>query len=177
MSRKWMLGALLAVALFGASRFISATEPQPAANPPATPAAQPAPEQVPAPEADEPDTKIKPMPQPKRPEALQGNKPVAKEEQPPVDKAKKEKQSLVQPPGLLSRAPAIAPFTRPGLGKLNLNASSTTIEQIQRLPGVGVTWAPRILAGRPYRTFGEMARDGIPFTTIDALSREVELGP
>lgn len=176
MSGKWTLRVVLAVALFGASRFVSATEPQPPADP-ATPAAQPAPEQVPAPEADKPDAKIKPMPQPKRPEALQGNKPAPKEEQPPVDKIKKEKQSLVQPPGLLSQSPTVVPNTRPGLGKLNLNASSTTIEQIQRLPGVGVVWAPRILAGRPYRTFGEMARDGIPFTTIDALSREVELGP
>jgi DNA uptake protein ComE-like DNA-binding protein len=60
------------------------------------------------------------------------------------------------------------------MGKIDLNRAS--LEQLQRLPGVGWTWAPRILAGRPYTTFGDLARDGIPFTTIDALSREVELG-
>src|SRR5262245_30459735 len=118
MSGKWTLRVLLAIAVFGASRFVFAADPQPAADKEATPTAQPAPEQIPAPAVDKPDTdsKIKPMPQPKRPEALQGNKPAPKEVQPPVDRIKKEKQSLVQPPGLLSQSPTVAPFTRPGLG-------------------------------------------------------------
>ena len=60
------------------------------------------------------------------------------------------------------------------MGKLNLNRA--TIEQIQQLPGVGLVWAPRILAGKPYQSFGDLARAGIPFETIDALSRSVELG-
>ena len=174
MSGNTSMRLLLAIAVLGIGRVAGATDPRPAQSTETTSAAQSSPEQVRAPTTD---NKVKPMPQPKRPEALQGNKPAPKEEQPPVDKVKKEKQSLVQPPGLLSQSPTVAPYTRQGLGKINQNASSTTIEQIQRLPGVGVVWAPRILAGRPYRTFGEMARDGVPFTTIDALSREVELGP
>ena len=86
-----------------------------------------------------------------------------------------KKKPLIAPPSLLSRAPIVPPATAPGLGKPNLNRIK--LEQIQRLPGVGIVWAPRILAGRPYRTFGDLARYGVPFTTIDALSREVELGP
>ena len=87
----------------------------------------------------------------------------------------KGRKPLVAPPGLLSQAPRFRSVTAPGLGKLDLNRA--TLEQIQRLPGVGETWAPRILAGRPYSTLGDLARIGIPFTTIDALSGVVELGP
>jgi len=115
------------------------------------------------------------MPQPKRPDALHAKEPTPPVEPKPLES--KSKKSLVVPPGLLSKSPSVVPFSPPGLGKLNLNAPTTTIEQIQSLPGVGVVWAPRILAGRPYRTFGDMARDGIPYTTIEALSRSVELGP
>jgi DNA uptake protein ComE-like DNA-binding protein len=136
-------------------------------------------EQVAAPTAEKPaenadQPKIKPMPQPKRPEALEETKPLSDKPKPAKNDKKK---SLFVPPGLLSTAPSVVPYSPPGLGKLNLNDRTVTIEQIQRLPGVGVVWAPKILAGRPYRTFGDMARDGIPFTTIDALSRSVELGP
>lgn len=92
-----------------------------------------------------------------------------------TEAAKGEKKPLIVPPGLLSQAPVVPPSTAPGLGKLDLNRA--TLEQLQRLPGVGLTWAPRILAGRPYRTLGDLARDGIPFTTVEALSHEVELGP
>ena len=87
----------------------------------------------------------------------------------------KAKKSLIAPPSLLLQAPSVQTYASPGLGKLDLNRAS--LEQLQRLPGVGLTWAPRILAGRPYRTMGDLARDGIPFTTIDAVSQEVELGP
>jgi DNA uptake protein ComE-like DNA-binding protein len=87
----------------------------------------------------------------------------------------KAKKSLIAPPGLLLQAPSLRASTAPGLGKLDLNRA--TLEQLQSLSGVGLTWAPRILAGRPYRSLGDLARDGIPFTTIDALSQQVELGP
>ncbi len=124
--------------------------------------------------------------------AADADKPVNAEKQPTkatakdttsVDKSKstqgkgpqKGQRSLIAPPGLMSQAPTVAPYTAPGLGKLNLNRA--TIEQIQRLPGVGVVWALRILAGRPYQSIGDLGRTGVPFTTVDALSREVELGP
>jgi DNA uptake protein ComE-like DNA-binding protein len=87
---------------------------------------------------------------------------------------KPARKSLIAPPGLLSQPAPLQTWSAPGLGKLNLNTA--TIEQIQRLPGVGLVWAPRILAGRPYSSFGDLARAGVPFDTIDALSRSVELG-
>ena len=86
----------------------------------------------------------------------------------------RNRKPLIVPPGLLSRPPALIPETPPGLGKLNLNRCK--IEDIQRLPGVGVVWAPRILAGRPYRTWGDVSRTGVPYSVIVALSKNTELG-
>lgn len=70
-------------------------------------------------------------------------------------------------------APAAAPA--PFNAKLDLNRA--TLEQIQRLPGVGVEWAPKLLAGRPYYTLGDLARDGLPFNVIDQISPLVTLSP
>lgn len=85
------------------------------------------------------------------------------------------KKPLIAPPSLLLQPAGVIPFTAPGLGKVDLNRAS--LEQIQRLPGVGLEWAPRILAGRPYRTLGDLSRTGVPLTTIDAISQKVEFGP
>ena len=82
---------------------------------------------------------------------------------------------VVPPPPVVSRPPSLPAATAPGLGKLDLNAA--TLEQIQRLRGVGLEWAPLILAGRPYRTFGDIARRGVPFPVVNALSDQVELLP
>ncbi|MEX2114242.1 MAG: hypothetical protein WD845_13705 [Pirellulales bacterium] len=165
--------ALGVMAWLGIASIAVALEPKPAPTDEASPATQAAPEPVAAPSAE--SNTIDPGTRPPLPKALR--KPTAPAEEKPAAATEKSRKSLIAPPGLLSQAPSIVPYSPPGLGKLNLNSPSTTIEQIRRLPGVGETWAPRILAGRPYRTFGDMARDGIPYTTIDALSRAVDLGP
>ncbi len=172
------LSVLVCVGFANMALATEPAKPKSESKAPADTSAAPA-EEVAAPAADKAaensqQPKNKPMPQLKRPEVLREKKPRPGEPKPAKSY---KKQSLVVPPGLLSTAPSVVPYSPPGLGKLNLNDRTVTIEQIRRLPGVGVVWAPKILAGRPYRTFGDMARDGIPFSTIDALSRSVELGP
>jgi len=139
-----------------------------AAKPEASPAAQPA--------KKESVKQVAPKATPKRvvPKAVP-KKGTAKPKTAKGRAAKGKAKPLIAPPGLLSRPPAVLPSTRPGMAKLNLNRAK--IEDLQRLRGVGVVWAPRILAGKPYRTWGDLSRTGIPFTVILALSRETELGP
>ncbi len=85
-------------------------------------------------------------------------------------------QPLIGPAPQLLRGPAPPPAAPPAFGaKLDLNHA--TLEQIQRLPGVGVVWAPKLLAGRPYYTLGDIARDGIPFNVIDQMSPLITLEP
>ncbi len=167
------------VACFGVSASAKADEPLPA------PKVQKQEVPAPAPNARRQEEPL-PTPNASRQEVPRGTVQLSPPKQPdlsPEAKAaaakanakNKGRKPLVAPPGLLSQAPRIRGVTAPGLGKLDLNRA--TLEQIQRLPGVGETWAPRILAGRPYSTLGDLARIGIPFTTIDALSGVVELGP
>ena len=83
---------------------------------------------------------------------------------------------LIGAPPLLLRAPSEkravpAPFA----AKLDINTA--TLEQLQNLPGVGLVWAPKLLAGRPYKSLGDLARDGIPFNTIDRIAPLITLEP
>jgi DNA uptake protein ComE-like DNA-binding protein len=155
--------ALLAGGLFSFVLMARADEPKPP---------EPTPEQVsPSAEKQPASSATQPRPNTSPKGAAKGT---AKQDARAKANAK-AKKSLIAPPSLLLQAPNLATFTAPGLGKLNLNRA--TLDQLQNLPGVGVTWAPRILAGRPYSSLGDLARDGIPLTTIDALSQQVELGP
>jgi DNA uptake protein ComE-like DNA-binding protein len=63
----------------------------------------------------------------------------------------------------------------PGTGKIDLN--SCTLEQLQNLPGVGAAMAAHIMAGRPYQNFDDLARDGVPLSTINQIRPLVKVGP
>jgi competence protein ComEA len=63
----------------------------------------------------------------------------------------------------------------PAANKLDLN--SCTLEQLQNLPGVGPAMGGHIMAGRPYRTFDDLARNGVPLNTIERIKPLVVLGP
>jgi DNA uptake protein ComE-like DNA-binding protein len=60
-------------------------------------------------------------------------------------------------------------------GKVDLN--SCTLEQLQNLPGVGPALGAHILAGRPYRDFDDLVRDGVPLSTVDQLRTRILFGP
>ena len=70
---------------------------------------------------------------------------------------------------------AAKPRGGPGANKIDLN--TCTLEQLQNLPGVGAAMGAHIMAGRPYRSFDDLARDGVPLSTIDQIRSLVKVGP
>jgi competence protein ComEA len=67
------------------------------------------------------------------------------------------------------------PRGAPKVNKIDLN--TCTLEQLQNLPGVGAAMGAHIMAGRPYRSFDDLARDGVPLNTIDQIRPLVTVGP
>ncbi len=63
----------------------------------------------------------------------------------------------------------------PRVNKIDLN--TCTLEQLQNLPGVGAAMGAHIMAGRPYRTFDDLVRDGVPLSTIEQIRPLVTVGP
>jgi hypothetical protein len=61
------------------------------------------------------------------------------------------------------------------LNKIDIN--SCTLEQLQNLPGVGPAMGGHIMAGRPYRNFEDLARNGVPLNTIERLRPLIVMGP
>jgi hypothetical protein len=91
-----------------------------------------------------------------------------------------KRRELVMPllplPNLLLLPPANSmPLPAPYATKLDLNRA--TLAQIQALPSVGPGMGAHILAGRPYRTIGDLARNGVPFNTIEKIAPLITLGP
>jgi hypothetical protein len=69
------------------------------------------------------------------------------------------------------RRPLVAPFVRP---KININTA--TLAELQSLPGVDPAMAAHILAGRPYRDFGDLERNGVPLNVVSRLRGTVTVG-
>jgi len=67
----------------------------------------------------------------------------------------------------------IPPAPRPAL----VNVNSCTLEQLQGLPGVGPALGARIMAGRPYRNFEDLERNGVPLNTVERLRGAITFGP
>jgi competence protein ComEA len=59
--------------------------------------------------------------------------------------------------------------------KLDLNSAS--LSQLQNLPGVEPGMAAHILAGRPYATIDDLARNGVPLSTLERIRPLVTVGP
>lgn len=66
----------------------------------------------------------------------------------------------------------VAPFVR---SKININ--TCTLVQLQALPGVTPSMGAHILAGRPYRNFDDLERDGVPTNVVSGLRSVVTFGP
>ena len=81
-----------------------------------------------------------------------------------------------QSPTRSARTAAVAkPRGGPAANKIDLN--TCTLEQLQNLPGVGAAMGAHIMAGRPYRNFDDLARDGVPLNTIEQIRGLVTVGP
>ena len=63
----------------------------------------------------------------------------------------------------------------PAKGAVDLNSAS--LEELQTLPGVGPTYARKIIDSRPHKTLADLASAGVPASTIDKLKGLAEVKP
>ena len=80
---------------------------------------------------------------------------------------------LLGPRTMQKRVPRIP--ARASIAKIDVN--SCTLEQLQNLPGVGASLGAHLMAGRPYRDFDDLVRDGVPLSTVEQLRTRVSFGP
>ena len=58
--------------------------------------------------------------------------------------------------------------------KVDLNTASQ--QELEALPGVGEATAKKIIAGRPYSSVGDLARAGVPKSTVEKIGKLVTVG-
>ncbi|MEX0676374.1 MAG: helix-hairpin-helix domain-containing protein [Pirellulales bacterium] len=98
-----------------------------------------------------------------QPELLRRLWPFGREQQP---------VPLASQPAKVAKRPLIAPFVP---RKIDIN--SCMLQQLQDLPGVGPGMAAHIMAGRPYRDFQDLERDGVPLNVVGGLRGVITFGP
>jgi DNA uptake protein ComE-like DNA-binding protein len=64
--------------------------------------------------------------------------------------------------------PLIAPFV---VRAIDIN--TCTLQQLQSLPGVSAALGAHIFAGRPYRDYQDLQRDGVPLNVVQGLRGKV----
>ena len=92
--------------------------------------------------------------------------------QPLVLNGGKPPADQVVPPG----RPIAGKTARPQATK-RLDLNSARLSEIQDLPGIGLQWAPRVLAGRPYGNADDLLRIGIPSSAVEKIRPLVYFGP
>ncbi|HEX4825933.1 MAG TPA: helix-hairpin-helix domain-containing protein [Candidatus Polarisedimenticolaceae bacterium] len=58
-----------------------------------------------------------------------------------------------------------------------VNLNTSTEKQLEALQGVGPATAKKIIAGRPYSSVDDLARAGVPASTIEKIRSQVEVTP
>lgn len=71
------------------------------------------------------------------------------------------------------RWPLIAPPV--ARGKVDIN--NCRLEDLQNLPGVDAAMGSHIMAGRPYRDYDDLSRDGVPLNVVERLRGQITFGP
>ena len=57
-----------------------------------------------------------------------------------------------------------------------VDINNCTLEQLQNLPGVNASMGARLMAGRPFRSFDDLSRDGIPLNVVEGLRGVITFG-
>ncbi len=73
--------------------------------------------------------------------------------------------------------PIAGKSARPPQPTKKLDLNSARLSEIQDLPGIGLQWAPRVLAGRPYGNADDLLRIGIPSSAVEKIRPLVYFGP
>ncbi len=61
--------------------------------------------------------------------------------------------------------------------KAKVNLNSATQQELEALPGVGEATAKKIIDGRPYSSVDDLAKAGVPKSTIDKIRSQVTAKP
>ena len=80
------------------------------------------------------------------------------------------------PSGQAPAAAAKGP-DHPAASAAKLDLNTAKIEQLQELPGIGEAYSKKIVEGRPYKTVKDLARLGIPASTIKKITVLVIVAP
>lgn len=73
------------------------------------------------------------------------------------------------------RAMAV-PLPKGGPVSTKIDINHCSLEDLQNLPGVGAAMGGHIMAGRPYRDFDDLSRDGVPLNVVDQIRSLVRFG-
>jgi len=68
------------------------------------------------------------------------------------------------------------PLPKGGPASTKIDINHCSLEDLQNLPSVGAAMGGHIMAGRPYRDFDDLSRDGVPLNVIDQIRSLVRFG-
>jgi len=77
---------------------------------------------------------------------------------------------------LLALILAAAPMTAAKAKTSKVDLNNATQAELEALPGVGPATAKKIIDGRPYSKVSDLAKAGVPSSTIDQISKLVTVG-
>ncbi len=57
-----------------------------------------------------------------------------------------------------------------------VDVNNATEQELEELPGIGETYAKKIIDGRPYKTEDDLLKAGIPQKTVDKIKHSIKFG-
>jgi DNA uptake protein ComE-like DNA-binding protein len=97
----------------------------------------------------------------------------AKSETAPKKSETASKETASKASKAAEKAPVSAPAKTSGSASGHLDLNRASEKDLEALPGVGPATAKKIIAGRPYTSVDDLARAGVPKSTIDKIASQV----